>query len=83
MIARRAIPFTSGEYYIKGPTTIIYNSLGTLDNTSMFNTEYKLFRRAKKNNAQEKDSVVSASWRIKCYLKDGTPLLSLGEDKKK
>ena len=83
MIARRAIPFTSGEYYIKGPTTIIYNSLGTLDNTSMFNTEYKLFRRAKEDNIKEKDSVVTASWRIKCYLKDGTPLLSLGEDKKK
>ena len=37
------VPWSSGDYYIQGPTDIIYNSLGTLDDQSMFNTPYKIF----------------------------------------
>jgi hypothetical protein len=32
------VPYSiNPDYYISGPTHIIYNSLGTLDNMSMFN----------------------------------------------
>jgi hypothetical protein len=40
-----AVPYGSENYYIQGPTKIIYNSLGTLDGTAMYNTPYKLFCR--------------------------------------
>lgn len=39
----RAIPWAAGDYYISGPTSIVYNSLGTIDNKSMFDNPYKLY----------------------------------------
>ena len=39
----RAIPWSVGDYYISGPTSIIYNSLGTIDNKSMFDNPYRLY----------------------------------------
>ena len=39
----RAIPWAAGNYYISGPTSIVYNSLGTIDNMSMFDNPYKLY----------------------------------------
>jgi hypothetical protein len=39
----QAIPFAAGNYYISGPTQIIYNNYGTLDNMSMFDSPYRLF----------------------------------------
>ena len=39
----RAIALAAGDYYISGPTSIIYNSLGTIDNKSMFDNPYKLY----------------------------------------
>jgi hypothetical protein len=39
----QAIPWAAGNYYISGPTQIVYNNYGTLDNTSMFDSPYRLF----------------------------------------
>ena len=39
----RAIALAAGDYYISGPTSIVYNSLGTIDNKSMFDNPYKLY----------------------------------------
>lgn len=39
----RAIPAAAGDYYLSGPTSIVYNSFGTIDNRSMFDNPYKLF----------------------------------------
>ena len=64
-----AVPFsdiithTSGNYkdifYLKGPTQIIYNSFGSLDNNSKVDNNYKLY--LKKNVAFEGQSFESGS----------------------
>jgi hypothetical protein len=41
-----SVPYSTGDYFITGPTKIIYNSLGTLDNSKKYNAEsYKIFNR--------------------------------------
>ena len=60
------IPWSTGEYYLGGPSQIIYNSFGALDNTSLFNTPYKLFK--KRTNEEE----TGVTWSIKYYKKGTT-----------
>jgi hypothetical protein len=38
-----AVAWAAGDYYISGPTTIVYNNYGTLDNTSMYDVPYSLY----------------------------------------
>ena len=40
-----AIPYSNGNCFIDGPTQIIYNSLGTLDNNSIYNVPYRLLAK--------------------------------------
>jgi hypothetical protein len=67
------IPWSFSEnYYIQGPSDIIYNSLGTLDNSSMFNTPYKLFVKKafeKDGRTYHKDEeVANVEWVIQYFL---------------
>lgn len=59
------IPWSTGGYYLAGPTQIIYNSFGVLDDTSLFNTPYKLFEQ------RTNEEVDNVTWSIK-YYKKGT-----------
>ena len=68
-----AVPYTSGNYYIQGPTQIIYNSLGTLDSNSMFNTPYKIFK------AISDEEVTGVTWSIKYYKADKKKYVELKE----
>lgn len=48
LIAWFSVPWSAGKngndgYYLSGPTSIIYNNLGTLDSTVAYQTPYKLF----------------------------------------
>lgn len=64
---------TSGPYYLDGPTTIIYDSLGT--NPNYIHKPYKLFYT--NNNAQ----VENLTWEIRHYDHEGkrvTDLTSVG-----
>jgi hypothetical protein len=40
-----SVPWSAGNFYISGPTQIIYNSFGTLDENSQNNVNYELFSR--------------------------------------
>ncbi len=60
-----SIPYAWSEYFIQGPTQIIYNSLGTLDNTSMFNTPYKLFKKNSDGSVNQENVTWSLSYKIK------------------
>jgi hypothetical protein len=51
------------EAYLSGPTSIVYNSFGTLDNYSMYSKPYKLYNR---NTNKEIDNI---TWRME-YSKD-------------
>ena len=58
-----SVPYTlNPDYYISGPTHIIYNSLGTLDNMSMFNQKYKLWDY--KTNSE----IENISWIIDYFI---------------
>jgi hypothetical protein len=57
------VPWSAGNYYLSGPTYIIYNNYGTLDSTSMFDTPYRLF-----NGVTHKEVLVD--WKIDYYIKD-------------
>lgn len=60
-----AVPWSSGPYYISGPTYIAYNNLGTLDSLSMFDSSYKIFSNITK---QELNNI---QWSIVYYKKVG------------
>ena len=84
-----AVPFsdiithTSGTYkdifYLKGPTQIIYNSFGSLDNNSKIDNNYKLY--LKKNvtfegqsfeSGSNVDNLIKINYDIVIYKKDYT-----------
>lgn len=78
----QAIPWSADTYYISGPTTIVYNNYGTLDNTSMYDVPYKLFLG--KDICDENGSIiteahseVAVDWDIKYYIKDGNNFIEL------
>lgn len=48
----------NAEYYMSGPTTVIYNSLGTLDNISFFQNPYRIFE-------YDESTYVNSTWEIK------------------
>lgn len=60
-----SVPWTAdGGYYLSGPTSIVYNNLGTLDNTIAYQTPYKLF-----NDSHE--LVENVVWSIDSCPKNG------------
>ena len=64
------IPYTlDSDYYISGPTHIIYNSLGTLDNMSMFNQKYKLWSY-NDNKEITQIGLRPVNWSIDYYIYD-------------
>ena len=77
------IPFASGDFFIQGPTQIIYNSLGTLDNTSVFGVPYKLFKRL--NDIDDEGKIIYSrgveipdiKWVVNYYKKGPNNLLVL------
>ncbi len=78
----QAIPWSADTYYISGPTTIVYNNYGTLDNTSMYDVPYKLFLG--KDICDESGSIiteahseVAVDWDIKYYIKDENNFIEL------
>ena len=81
-----AIPFAANNYYISGPTQIVYNNYGTLDNTSMFDKPYRLFweRDQIDENGelifQAHQQVEGVSWDIQYYVKDGNTYVLLSEE---
>ena len=82
----QAIPFAAGNYYISGPTQIIYNNYGTLDNMSMFDSPYRLFFERDEFDetgglvTQAHEQVQDVQWRIKYYLKNDDDEFELLED---
>ena len=54
-----SVPYSAGEYYLQGPTEIIYNSLGTLDSNTMFNTPYVLYAKTDIDENIKKDNPIS------------------------
>ena len=56
------IPYSTGNYYIDGPSTVIYNSLGT--NPQYYNGAYKIYN---KNNNTE---LTDVTWEIYHYKID-------------
>ena len=81
----QAVPWAAGNYYISGPTQIIYNNYGTLDNMSMFDSPYRLFwERDQKDETgsiinQAHEQVEGVSWRIKYYINNGTNFVELSD----
>lgn len=81
----QAVPWAAGNYYISGPTQIIYNNYGTLDNMSMFDSPYRLFwERDQKDETgsiinQAHEQVEDVSWRIKYYINNGTNFVELSD----
>lgn len=73
LIAWFNVPWSAGKngsndpekpgYYLSGPTSIIYNNLGTLDNTAAYQTPYKLF-----NDNHEQ---VKVTWSLEYYKTNG------------
>lgn len=60
------VPYSNNpDYYISGPTHIIYNSLGTLDNMSMFNQKYRLW------SYSDNSEIKNITWKIEYYTEDG------------
>jgi hypothetical protein len=58
------VPYSNNSnYYISGPTSIIYNNLGTLDYNSMSTDAYCLFKK-------DTNEIEPAYWFIKYYIKD-------------
>jgi len=66
-----SVPWALNDYYMSGPTSIIYNNQGTLDNRSMFDSPYRLFwtHTATGHVANEE---VAAIWTIEYYKSDGS-----------
>ena len=73
----RAIPAAAGDYYLSGPTSIVYNSFGTIDNRSMFDNPYKLFAMktitlgSKTYNPNDQ---IDVNWDFNYYDSDGNKL---------
>ena len=70
----RAIPAAAGDYYISGPTSIIYNSFGTIDNRSMFDNPYKLFAMKKITlgfKTYNPNDQIDVNWDIEYYNANG------------
>ena len=63
------VPFGENNYFIQGPTQIIYNNQGILDNNSVSRTPYKLFQKQPGNVGKE---VTDIKWLIKYYGKDSS-----------
>ena len=61
------VPFGTNDYFIQGPTQIIYNNQGILDNNSVSRTPYKLFKKQSGNIGEE---VTDIKWLIRYYKKD-------------
>lgn len=59
-----SVPWSAGNYYISGPTIIIYNNYGTLDKTSMFDKSYQLF------NGEDHSEILGVSWSLEYYRND-------------
>lgn len=77
----RAIALAAGDYYISGPTSIIYNSLGTIDNKSMFDNPYKLYalKNLKVGDTEYKaNQEIPVSWEY-TYHKHNNPNWPDGE----
>lgn len=53
---------TSLNYYISGPVRIIYNSLGTLDDRSIYDKKYQLF------NYLTNEEITDIEWVIEYYV---------------
>ena len=74
----RAIPAAAGDYYLSGPTSIVYNSFGTIDNRSMFDNPYKLFAMktitlgSKTYNPNDQ---IDVNWDFSYYDSNGNELL--------
>jgi hypothetical protein len=60
-----SVPWGKGNYYLSGPTSIIYNSLGTLDKGSIFDAPYRLF------NMSDNSEIEGLAWTTKCYNSKG------------
>lgn len=71
LIAWFNVPWSAGQngnaekpgYYLSGPTSIIYNNLGTLDSTAAYQTPYKLF--------SDDNKQVEVTWSIEPCKIDG------------
>lgn len=77
----RAIALAAGDYYISGPTSIVYNSLGTIDNKSMFDNPYKLYalKNLKVGDTEYKaNQEIPVSWEY-TYHKHNNPNWPDGE----
>lgn len=57
---------SSLNYYISGPTSIVYNNMGTIDNTSYVNTAYQLFDKA------TNIPIENVKWSIGYYMTDSS-----------
>ena len=67
-----SVPWSYGKYYLSGPTYIIYNNLGTLDSSSMFDSSYKLF------DSQNHTEIQGLTWSIEYYQIGSTEGKALG-----
>lgn len=65
------VAWGANNYYISGPTRIIYNSFGTLDRTSVFDIPYKLF-----NATTDTEITSGVTWSLEYYNKDGDKALT-------
>lgn len=71
LVAWFSVPWSAGQngniekpgYYLSGPTSIIYNNLGTLDSTAAYQTPYKLF--------SDDNKQVEVTWSIEPCKTDG------------
>lgn len=74
----QAIPYAADRYYISGPTTIVYNNYGTLDNTSMYDVPYKLYwgKDVPEKNIKAHQEV-DVTWSIKYYIKEDGEFVEL------
>lgn len=61
-----AIPYGLQGYRLSGPTTIVYNSMGTIDTWDYYNDTYKLYKSTDKG-----EELVNVDWSIK-YAKPTT-----------
>jgi hypothetical protein len=66
-----AVPWAAADYYLSGPTTVIYNSQGTIDNKTMFDSPYKLFW-GYTNQSHKANDEINVIWTIEYYKPDGT-----------
>lgn len=74
LTAYHPVPYSSGDYYIEGPTSIVYDSMGS--NPAYYKDPYKIFRANSNENIAEimqengKDPQYDVKWRIVYYKKN-------------